>query len=92
MTDTEDARDTRVEPGAVALADAKPLDNALARDTRPFRTVVVDASAGGVETLMRFFESMPPSTGCAFLVVSGRSSRTSRRTTRGRASTESLVR
>ncbi len=69
MPDTEGARDPLVEQGAVALGDAQPLDAAVAGGTLPFHTVVVGASAGGVETLMRFFDSMPPSTGCAFLVV-----------------------
>ena len=60
-----DARDGE----ALALPDAQPLEPALRGTSLPFHTVIVGASAGGVEAIMRFFESMPSTTGCAFLVV-----------------------
>ncbi len=69
MTGAEASRDLEGPLGAVALADAQPLDAEVPNRKLPFHTVVVGASAGGVETLMRFFESMPQPTQCAFLVV-----------------------
>jgi len=69
MTEAEGPSAETGEPVPVALPDAQPAE-ALARDgVLPFHTIVVGASAGGVETLMRFFEAMPAATGCAFLVV-----------------------
>ena len=69
MTEAEASRDAEGPQGTVALADAQALDAESPDKRLPFHTVVVGASAGGVETLMRFFESMPSTTGCAFLVV-----------------------
>jgi two-component system CheB/CheR fusion protein len=69
MSEAEGPRSAQVESGAFGLADALPLDVQRPRPALPFHTVVVGASAGGVEALMRFFEATPAATGCAFLVV-----------------------
>jgi two-component system, chemotaxis family, CheB/CheR fusion protein len=67
MSDVEDSTGGKQER-ALALSDAQPLEPA--RGGRlAFHTVVVGASAGGVEAIMRFFASMPPTSGCAYLVV-----------------------
>ena len=69
MSEAEGPRNAPVESGAVGLADAQPLDALRPRSALPFHTVVIGASAGGVEALMRFFDSTPAGTGCAFIVV-----------------------
>ena len=44
-------------------------DSALARSSLHFPVVGIGASAGGLETLLRFFEQMPAQTGMAFVII-----------------------
>jgi two-component system, chemotaxis family, CheB/CheR fusion protein len=69
MSEADGPRTGQVETGAVGLADALPVDVPRPRSVLPFHTVVIGASAGGVEALMRFFDSTPAAPGCAFIVV-----------------------
>jgi two-component system, chemotaxis family, CheB/CheR fusion protein len=69
MTEAEGVSAEQGDSLSVALPDAQPEEAPARGGILPFHTVVVGASAGGVETLMRFFEAMPAATGCCFLVV-----------------------
>ncbi|MGH7100781.1 MAG: chemotaxis protein CheB [Acetobacteraceae bacterium] len=67
------ARPRHVTGGAIASGadDAEPnfVSSDGARGIQAFPVVGIGASAGGIEALRRFFEAMPPDSGCAFVVV-----------------------
>ncbi|MGH7191034.1 MAG: chemotaxis protein CheB, partial [Acetobacteraceae bacterium] len=67
------ARPRHVTGGAIASGadDAGPNPVLIdgARGAQAFPVVGIGASAGGIDALRRFFEAMPPDSGCAFVVV-----------------------
>ena len=66
LTDTTaDLSDGAGEPSAAASVTAP----ASARAEDPVLVVGLGASAGGLEALREFFDRVPPTTGCAFVVV-----------------------
>jgi two-component system, chemotaxis family, CheB/CheR fusion protein len=68
-----DATDNDSEPAAerrgVFLPDVQEPERAGGTAEGGFATVAVGASAGGVEALQRLFASLPPDSGCAFVVL-----------------------
>jgi chemotaxis response regulator CheB len=59
---------------ALARRDSKPsgiteVKTADSPSSGLIPVVGIGASAGGIEALGRFFDAMPPDSGCAFLVV-----------------------
>ena len=66
VVEGSDGTDTGADVGESDAASAKDGGPGVGA---PLKVVAVGASAGGLEPLERLFASLPPDTGCAFIVV-----------------------
>lgn len=64
----EPSRTRRSARRSIADSDTLLAERPPAENT-PVQVVGLGASAGGIEALGRFFDAMPPDSGCAFVVV-----------------------